>query len=243
MTYSPYTDETPADIKNAKGLHLITQNTPNGQNVQIFLEELADAYGTQWGTTLIDISTNEQKKDWFLALNPNGRIPTLIDNAVSPPHSVHETSAELLYLLKEDKEHKFSFTDPLEQSQVIQWLFFWHGSGAPYQGNLGFFRRQQEKSELAIQRFRKETYRVFGVLEIQLSGKYTGQPRDWLAGNGKGKYTIADIKTWAWVKNWKNSSYTEEEFEAFPHLLKWIDRVAQRPAVQRGIGEKYIKKA
>lgn len=73
MAHNLYTDETPADVKNAKGLHLVTQNTPNGQAVQIFLEELKDVYGTEWTTTVIDISTNEQKKDWFLRLDPNGK--------------------------------------------------------------------------------------------------------------------------------------------------------------------------
>lgn len=72
MSHSLYTDETPASVKEAKGLHLITHNTPNGKKVQIFLEELKDAYGTEWTTTLINILTNEQKKDWFVRLNPNG---------------------------------------------------------------------------------------------------------------------------------------------------------------------------
>lgn len=108
-----------------------------------------------------DTATNEQKKDWFLRLNPNGklivgytnshwlqsgRIPILIDNTQSPPFPVMETSAELIYLLKLDKDHHFGFEDEREQSELLQWLFFWHGSGAPYQGNLGFFRRAQEQS-------------------------------------------------------------------------------------------------
>lgn len=137
-----YISETPADVKNAKGLHLITQNTPNGQAVQILLEELAETYGTAWTTTLINISTNEQKKEWFLRLNPNGRIPTLIDNNQSPPFPVHETSAQLLYLLNAaDKNNQFGFKDQLEQSELIQWTFFWHGSGAPYQGQVNHFTR------------------------------------------------------------------------------------------------------
>lgn len=74
--------------------------------------------------------TNEQKKDWFLRLNPNGRIPVLVDNTQSPPFPVMETSAELLYLLKfADKDDVFGFKDELERSQALQWLFFWHGSG------------------------------------------------------------------------------------------------------------------
>jgi glutathione S-transferase len=96
--------------------------------------------------------------------------------------------------------------------------------------------------KVAIERFRKETYRVFGVLEIRLSGKYTGEPRDYLVGAGKGKYSIADIATWPWVKNYPNS-YSEEDMKAFPHLLKWLARVAERPAVKRGTGDKYKKTA
>lgn len=153
-----YTDETPAEVKNAKGLHLITQNTPNGQAVQIFLEELKDAYGTEFTTSVIDISTNVQKSDWFLRLDPNGRIPVLVDNTQTPPFSVHETSAELFYLLKfADKEDKFGFTSDLERNQALQWTFFWHGSGAPYQGQTNhFLRAAPEKIEYAITRFRNE---------------------------------------------------------------------------------------
>ena len=137
-----YIAETPKTVSEAKGLHLITQNTPNGQATQILLEELADVYGTPWTTTLINISTNEQKKEWFLRLNPNGRIPTLVDNTQSPPFPVIETSAQLLYLQHSiDKDARFGFKDELEQSEIVQWLFFWHGGGAPYQGQVGHFTR------------------------------------------------------------------------------------------------------
>jgi glutathione S-transferase len=91
----------------------------------------------------------------------------------------------------------------------------------------------------AITRFRNETLRVYGVLEIHLSGKYTDNPRDYLAGKGKGKYSVADIGTWPWVKGWERTGFTKEEMKPFPHLLKWVDRIAERPAVKRGIGEKY----
>lgn len=123
-----YISETPDEVKNAKGLHLITQSTSNGQAVQIMLEELKAAYGIDWTTTVIDISTNVQKEEWFLRLNPNGRIPVLIDNNQSPPFPSHETSAEMLYLLKfYDKEDKFGFKDELERNECLQWVFFWHG--------------------------------------------------------------------------------------------------------------------
>lgn len=105
-----------------------------------------------------------------------------------------------------------------------------------------FTRAAKEKIPYAIDRFRNETLRVFGVLEIQLSGKYTGEPRDYLAGNGKGKYSVADIKTWPWVKNWERSGFTEHDMKPFPHVKKWIDRIAERPAAQRGIGDAYALK-
>ncbi|KAI9712486.1 MAG: hypothetical protein M1812_006902 [Candelaria pacifica] len=239
-----YTDETPKEVKEAKGLHLITQSTPNGQKVQILLEELKELYNTEWTTTFINIQTNEQKKDWFLRLDPNGRIPVLVDNTQSPPFSVMETSAELLYLLKfADKNDEFGFKDEYERSQALQWLFFWHGSGAPYQGQLNHFGKfSKEKIPYAIERFKNETLRVYGVLEIQLSGKYTNEPKEYLAGNGKGKYSVADIGTWPWVKAWQFSGLEEEDMKPFPHLKKWIDRIAERPAVKKGTGEKYSPK-
>ena len=176
-----------------QGLHLITQSTPNGQKVQIMLEELQLLYPTlSWTQTLINIATNEQKKDWFLRLDPNGRIPVLVDKTktTSPggAFTVHETSAELLYLLKEyDERDELGFKDELERSQALQWLFFWHGSGAPYQGQLNHFGKfAKEKIPYAIERFRNETLRVYGVLEIHLSGKYSGEAREYLAGSGKG---------------------------------------------------------
>lgn len=236
-----YGDDTPASVKNSKGLHLVTQSTPNGQKVQIMLEELALLYGTTWDFTLINIATNEQKKDWFLRLNPNGRIPVIIDNTLSPPFPVMETSAELLYLLKKyDGDDALGFSDELERSECLQWLFFWHGSGAPYQGQVNHFNKfAKEKIPYAIARFKNETLRVYGVLEIRLSGKYTGEPRDYLAGKGKGKYSVADIGTWPWVSKWEFSGFTKDEMSEFPHLLKWLDRIAQRPAVKTGTGEKY----
>ncbi|MCJ1375195.1 hypothetical protein MMC20_006429 [Loxospora ochrophaea] len=241
MSHSLYIDETPTEVKNAKGLHLITQSTGNGQKTQIFLEELKASYGTQFTTTMINIRTNEQKKEWFLRLNPNGRIPVLVDNSQSPPFPVMETSAQLLYLLKvADHDDRFGFKDELERSQALQWLLFWHGSGAPQQSQVNYFSVfAQEKVPHAIERFHNETLRVWGVLEIHLSGKYTGEPRDYLAGSGKGKYSIADIGTWPYVNGYRFSGFTDEEMKSFPHLMEWRERIAERPAVQKGIGSAY----
>lgn len=131
--------------------------------MQILLEELALVYGTEWTTSVINIGTNEQKKEWFLRLNPNGRIPVIVDNTQSPPFPVMETSAELLYLLKfADKEDRFGFKDELERNQCLQWLFFWHGSGAPYQGQVNHFvRAAPEKIEC--------TYTITSLLSPSLS--------------------------------------------------------------------------
>jgi glutathione S-transferase len=128
------------------------------------------------------------------------------------------------------------------RSEMLQWLFFWHGSGAPYMGNAGYFSRAETKVQFAIDRFRNETLRVFGVLEIRLAGKFTGEPRDYLAGDGKGKYSIADIGTWPWVKNYSNS-YSAEEMEPFPALRAWVERIRERPAVKVGTGEKFQRPA
>ncbi|KAH8698715.1 glutathione S-transferase [Talaromyces proteolyticus] len=243
VTNNMYIAETPREVKEAEGLLLLTQNTPNGQAIQIMLEELAATYGTAWTTFLIDISINEQKKEWFLRLNPNGRIPVIIDNYTSPGFPIIETSAQLAYLTEQlDLEHQFGFVDAFERSQALQWMVFWHGGGAPYQGQVNHFRRvAPEKIPYAISRYTAETLRAFGVLELHLSGKFTGLAREYLAGNGKGKYSIADIKAWPWIKNWERSGFTMEEMSQFPHLLQWIDRIAVRPAVQRGIGKKYLK--
>ncbi|KAI0421898.1 glutathione S-transferase [Xylaria grammica] len=237
-----YISETPAAVGAAKGLHLLTTNSGTGQAVQILLEELAEAYGLTWTTTLIHIwSNHEQKREWFLRLNPNGRVPVVIDNRHTPPFAVHESSAGLMYLLEnEDKENKFGFEDALERNELFQWLFFWHGSGAPYQGQFIFFGQfAHMEIDYAIARYRNETLRVFGVLEIRLSGKFSAGPRKYLAGKGRGKYSIADIKTWPWVNYWKGSGISKNEMEAFPHLLSWIDRIAQRSAVQTATGPKY----
>jgi len=140
-----YTQRRPIESSDTdvhKGLHLITESTPNGKKVQILLEELKEAYGLEFTTTLIDIDTDEQKREWFLRLNLNGRIPVIVDNNESPPHSVMESTAELLYLVdRYDKGRLFSFANPVEQSEMIQWLLFWQASGQPYQSQTIHFSR------------------------------------------------------------------------------------------------------
>jgi glutathione S-transferase len=145
---------------------LITEQTPNGKKVQILLEELKDVYGTSWTTSLLnlDAPNPEQNKDWFLRLNPNGtpartpylpdcgqllegfdffpaRIPILIDNTQTPPFVIMESLAELLYLQETvDKNNIFGFDNKVEQSEAVQWLFFWAG-GQPMQSQNNYFSR------------------------------------------------------------------------------------------------------
>ncbi|PYI12718.1 glutathione S-transferase [Aspergillus sclerotiicarbonarius CBS 121057] len=236
-----YAEETPDAVKNAKGLHLIITLTPNGRKVHIYLEELKEVYGLEWTTSLIDLDTLEQKKPWYLKLNPNGRIPILIDNTQNPPHVVMESSAILFYLLATvDKDNVFGFSDPIEHSQLVQWTIFWHASGQPIQGQYNYFRRNAiDDSPHAAQRFRNEVLRIYGVLELHLSGKLTNSPREYLAGSGTGKYSIADINAWSWIRTFKSIGFEEKELAAFPHLDAWVTRIADRPAVLRGLGEAY----
>jgi glutathione S-transferase len=240
-----YIDSTPSEVSEADGLHLLTFNTPNGQKVQILLHELALLYGIKFTFSPIKLFEGTQKQDWFLRLNPNGKIPTLVDNTdKTNPISVMETTAEMLYLAeKYDKDYALSFQDPIERAQMIQWLFFWHGSGQPIQGQLIWFSKfSKEKVPQAIERFHNESLRIFGVFELHLSGKNSdGKSREYLAGHGKGKYSIADIGVWPWVAKWEFGGFTKEEMEAYPNLLAWVERIKDREAIKAGTDDKYGK--
>lgn len=228
-------------------LHLLTMNTPNGKKVQIALEELKKIYKINFSYQLIDIGTNQQKSEAYLKLNPNGRIPTLIDNQTpslynpSLPFTVMESAAILLYLAKKvDKDNIFGFSDELERSEALQWLFFGMAGIGPMQGQYSHFNRHAaEKVPYAIKRYHDETLRLYGVLDIHLSGKYTGVKKSYLAGKGQGKYSWADIAIWPWVKIYDRSGISEEEMNEFPALKAWVERIGERPAVQEGSSEKY----
>ncbi|KNG91238.1 hypothetical protein ANOM_000387 [Aspergillus nomiae NRRL 13137] len=237
-----FTELTPSRVKDTKGLHLITCNTPNGKKVQILLEELKEVYGLEWTTSLIDLDTDEQKQPWFLRLNPNGKIPIIIDHSSDEAFPVMESSAELLYLVEKfDPEHHFHFATATHRSQLFQWLIFWNASGQPQQAGLNHFSRfAPVQVPYAVQRFKTETLRIYNVLELHLSGSLAGgEAREYLVGAGRGTYSIADINAYPWVRGWKKSTITEEEMDRFPQLKKWIERIEARPAVLRGIGEQY----
>jgi len=216
-------------------LKLYSQGTPNGFAPAILLEELKDAYGGpdfEWIVMSIrdsDIGKvhNQVKADWFLKINPNGRIPAIEHNGFN----VFETSAVLLYLAQEfDKENKFSYhpiNDPLKYSEDLQWMCFAHGGIGPMQGQANHFNKfAPEKIEYAINRYLNETKRLFGVLETRLAD------REYLVGDGKGKFGLSDVKTFPWVRM---GDFTGVPLAEFPNVKAWVDRISKRPAVERGL--------
>ncbi|KAH9938451.1 glutathione S-transferase-like protein [Fomitopsis serialis] len=216
-----------------KPLLLYTSATPNGHKVSVFLEELKAAYGgPDYDVFGINISTNVQKEPWFIKLNPNGRIPTLVDRSRNN-FVVFETAAILLYLQQHyDKENKFGFdpvTQPDDYSVQLQWIFFAHGGVGPMQGqNHHFNRYAPEDIPYAKQRYLDETKRLYGVLEIRLS-----QDRDWLAGPGRGTYSLADINVFPWIRIHKWAMI--EELNEWPNLKAWVERIAARDPVKAGV--------
>ncbi|THH02147.1 hypothetical protein EW026_g642 [Hermanssonia centrifuga] len=217
-----------------KPLLLYTAATPNGRKVTVFLEELKVAYGTgvvDYDVENLNISQNTQKEPWFIKLNPNGRIPVLVDRA-RDNFVVFETAAILIYLQQfYDKDNKFGFdkdSEPNDYSETLQWIFFAHGGVGPMQGQANHFNKfAPEKIPYAQKRYTDETKRLYGVLNIRL------EERDWLAGPGKGKYSIADINVLPWVRIHGFSGI--ETLDEFPHVKAWVARAGERPGFQAGI--------
>jgi len=225
-----------SEPSNGAKLMLWTAGTPNGYKPSIFLEELKAVYGIDYDFRGLKFSENEQKQEWFLKINPNGRIPALTDYNVSPPHNVFESAAILLWLAERyDTKHEFSFEDPIKRSETLQWMFFAHGGVGPMQGQANhFFRYAPEKIPYGIKRYIDETKRLYSVLEDRLSGRWEGgNKRDYLVGDGKGKYTIADINVFPWVRMWSWSGV--DSLDQFPNLAAWIDRLAAREGVKKGL--------
>lgn len=214
-------------------LLLYTGKTPNGYKASILLEELKLAYGgPDYDAFSIDIRTNVQKEPWFIKLNPNGRIPTLVDRSRNN-FTVFESAAILLYLEQHyDKEKKFAFdpvSDPDNYSEMIQWIFFAHGGVGPMQGqNHHFNRYAPEDLPYAKKRYIDETKRLYEVLEIRLS-----QGREYLAGPGKGVYSLADLNVFPWIRlhEWAMIPTLDE----WPSLKAWVNRISERPGVQAGV--------
>ncbi|KAF9465391.1 glutathione S-transferase [Collybia nuda] len=206
--------------------------TPNGHQVSVLLEELKAAYpggNTDYDLEIINMGLGTQKEPWFLKLNPNGRIPVLVDRS-QDNFAVFESSAILLYLAQQyDKDHKFWFnpsTNLKEHSEMMQWMFFTHGGIDPMQGQSNHFRHFAP-IPYARDYFLDETKRCYGVLEIRLAD------RDYLAGEGKGKYSLADIKTFPWVR--LHAFTGIETLDEWPNVKAWVRRCEAREGAQAGI--------
>lgn len=207
----------------APNIELLTSATPNGQKISVCLEELNVPYKT----TSIDLGADEQKKPSFLKTNPNGRIPAIIDHSRNA-FSVFESGAIFLYLVEHyDKEFKFSFEDADEKSEMLQWLFFQNAGVGPMQGQANhFFRYAPETIQYGIDRYQNETKRLYSVLEERL------RDRDYLVGKGRGKYSVADMSSFTWVR-W--GPWAGIELSEFPNLKAWSEEIEKREAVKKGL--------
>ncbi len=197
-------------------IELYTARTPNGYKASVALEEM----GLEYETIKISLGDMVQKEDWFLKLNPNGRIPVIVDKAADD-FAVFESGAILFYLA--EKSGMLLPADKKKRSEVIQWLMFQMGGIGPMQGQANvFYRYAPEQIPYAIDRYQRECRRLFEVLDGRLSG------HEYLVDD----YSIADIANWCWVRTYEWSGISIEGLE---HLQRWIDAIAARPQAQRGI--------
>ena len=199
-------------------IQLYTWGTPNGKKVSIMLEEIELPYEVH----PINIGQGDQFKPEYLSINPNNKIPSIIDTngPGGKPFPLFESGAILMYLA--EKSGKLSPTDMRQRYTVIQWLMFQMGGVGPMFGQANYFFRLEEKVPYAIERYHKEALRLYGVLE-----KALGQ-NEYLAG----KYSIADIATYPWV--WRHEMH-HVKLEEFPNVKGWYDKISERPAVKRGM--------
>jgi glutathione S-transferase/GST-like protein len=197
-------------------IDLYTAATPNGHKVSITLEELALPYTLR----VLDLSKGEQKTPEFLGINPNGRIPAIVDRDAGD-FAVFESGACLMYLA--EKTGQLLPAEFKARSRVIQWLMFQMGGIGPMMGQANvFYRYFPEKIQPAIDRYQGESKRLFRVLDGHL------KDHEYLAGD----YSIADIANWAWVRTHRWSGV---EVDDLPHLQRWLELIRARPAVQRGL--------
>ena len=197
-------------------IDLYTSNTPNGYKVSIMLEEIKLPYNV----IAVDLVKKEQKKAGYLKLNPNGRIPAIVDQE-NENFVVFESGAILIYLA--EQSGKLLPEHPDKRSVVLQWLMFQMGGIGPMQGQAHvFFRYAPEKIEYAINRYQNETFRLYKVLDDQLKEK------EYLADD----FSIADIATWPWVRR---HQWAGVEIEKLYNLRRWVENLENRPAFQKGI--------
>ncbi|NOT58491.1 MAG: glutathione S-transferase [Deltaproteobacteria bacterium] len=200
-------------------IDLYTASTPNGHKASVTLEEL----GLPYTVHAVNLGANEQKQEWFLKLNPNGRIPVLVDHDAPGGHdiTVFETGAMMIYLA--EKTGRLLPTEPKARAEVIQWLMFQMGGIGPMMGQANvFFRYFPEKIQPAIDRYQHECRRLFEVLERRLGES------EWLGQ----EYSIADIANWCWVRTYKWSGVP---IDGLPNLRRWLDAMKERPACRKGV--------
>lgn len=217
----------PTGLLATKGIELLTWGTPNGHKASILLEELKAAYGLSYTFQAINIGQNIQKEPWFIALNPNGRIPLVVDHD-NKGLAVFEGNAILSYLTRKyDPEHKFSFPIDSDDYTVAEsWIGWGHGGIGPMQGQANhFLRAAPETIPWGINRYVGETERLFGILDARLSD------RDFIVGSQRGKYSIVDIA----LLGWANAlGALTVDTGRFPNVVAWVKRCYERPAVKSG---------
>ena len=211
-------------------LQLYSLATPNGIKVTVLLEELLELGITaaEYDAYLIDISEGDQFGSGFVAINPNSKIPALLDRSTNPPTRVFESGAMLVYLA--EKFGAFLPTEPPARAECLSWLFFQMGSAPYIGGGFGhFYAYAPEKFEYPINRFAMETKRLLDVLNRHLSD------RQYLCGD---EYTIADMANYAWYGALVGQNiYEAAEFldvTSYTHVIRWAKDIEARPAVQRG---------
>ncbi|MGO4705112.1 glutathione S-transferase family protein [Microvirga sp. 2MCAF38] len=208
-------------------LQLYSLPTPNGVKVSIALEEI----GLPYEPHTIDIGNNETRTPEFLSLNPNGKIPAIIDpdGPGGVPLVLVESGAILLYLA--EKTGKLMPADPARRYETIQWVFFQMASVGPMFGQIGYFHKfagREIDDKRPLERYVTESKRLLGVLEARLAG------RQWIMGD---EYTIADISLLGWVRNLIGFYNARDlvEFDTLKHVPDWLERCLARPAVKRGL--------
>jgi GST-like protein len=200
-------------------IDLYTWSTPNGRKVSIMLEETALPYKVH----AINIGQNDQFKPEFIKLNPNSKIPAIVDpdGPDGEPMAMMESGAILVYLA--GKTGKFLPASTRGKYEALQWLMFQMGGVGPIFGQVHhFLRAAKEAVPYAIERYTRETQRLYGVLDARL------KDRDYLAG----EYSIADIATYPWVARYE---WHKTDLNAYRHVKRWFDAISARPAVQRGM--------
>ena len=201
-------------------IHLYTAATMNGYKPVIFLEEA----GVEYDLTFIDFAKKEQKAPAYMKLNPNGRIPTIVDRS-NGDFAVFESGAILWYLA--EKYGQFLPTEPKPKSEVLQWLMFQMGGIGPMMGQAMYFQRiaapNGQHEPFSIQRYVDETRRLLEVLNTRLEG------REWLAAD---QYSIADMATYPWARAY---IWAKVSIDGLDHLQVWFDRIDSRPMVQKAL--------